>query len=92
MSMNLFIAVPGMPDNVIRLCTVIVWQSPSEPNGNILSYDIEFMSEDPESQLPPNYVQSHSANEGFHLTTMVERSPGAKVRVSFTLYEPILYC
>ena len=72
----LIIAVPGQPGNVQRLCTVVVWQAPSQPNGIITRYDINFQ---------PGTTRMLSAQTSFYLTTTEERHPDTTVKV------PVVY-
>ena len=72
----LIIAVPGQPGNVQRLCTVVVWQAPSQPNGIITRYDVNFQ---------PGTTRMLSAPTSFYLTTTEERHPDTIVKV------PVVY-
>ena len=33
---------PGPPSNVTGLCTVVLWARPSQPNGKITGYEVQF--------------------------------------------------
>lgn len=80
-------AVPDAPDDVQRLCTVVVWQAPSQPNGEITGYEIEF---------EPGMTHLLNSQTGFYLTTEEERKPGTLVKVTImymhTLVESVVLC
>ena len=67
--------VAGIPEEVQALCTVIAWKAPSEPNGLILSYELEFVSDQEVSTV------SHQSQDLIYITTQQQRSPGTSVRV-----------
>jgi hypothetical protein len=64
--------VPGQPTNVRGLCTVVAWQAPTEPNGVIVRYDIQF------SGGQPIAVDAGTV----YLTDPARQTPGTTVRVS----------
>ena len=66
-------AVPGLPVKLHQLCAVIVWNEPSEPNGIITGYEIQF------SSGQKRLVDSQSR---FYITRNEERSANVEVRVS----------
>ena len=68
--------VPGTAPMVIPLCTVIVWQPPTTPNGVIQGYDIRFAS---------GVVMSLSASSNFHVTTEAQRTANPPVQVYYTV-------
>lgn len=53
------------------LCGVVLWQPPTQPNGEVVGYEIEF------SVGGPVIV-----GEPFYITAEAERMPGRTVRVS----------
>ena len=64
---------PSQPTNVHSLCTVVVWQPPAQPNGNIIRYDIQFSM---------GTVKEVDSGDRFYITTDDEQEAGTYVRVS----------
>ena len=69
-----YFTVPGPPVNIQRLCTVVVWQPPLQPNGNIVGYDLDFTS--------LTSLVSVGAGVSFYITDSSARTTGTRVRVS----------
>ena len=42
--MQHFISVPGRVAGVQGHCSVVVWEEPTEPNGKILGYELDFFT------------------------------------------------
>ena len=59
------------PPNVMGLCTVVVWEAPAQPNGEITSYELQF-----------SVGQPRMVTETFTVTTTTERTLGTTVMVS----------
>lgn len=80
--------VPGQPTNVQRLCTVVVWQAPLQPNGQIVGYDLEFLNSGQSN------IRSLDTGVNFYITSISERATGTDVRVSLicTLRYQISVC
>ena len=84
---------PGPPSNVKGLCTVVLWGQPSQPNGKITGYEVEFYVPD------EWYGLVHSKNESdiYHIVEDTDTSSEYKqselfVRVSeLHAYTYILY-
>ena len=68
--------VPGTAPMVTPLCTVVVWQPPTTPNGEIQGYDIRFSS---------GAEMSLSASLNFHVTTEAQRTANPPVQVYYTV-------
>ena len=64
--------VPG-PPNAMGLCTVVVWEAPAQPNGEITSYELQFSVD---------LEQPRTVTETFTVTTTTERTLGTTVMVS----------
>ena len=65
--------VPGQPRNVRTLCSAVAWQEPTQPNGVIIGYDVQFSV---------GRLTRVSTGETFLITATAERTPGTTVRVS----------
>ena len=58
---------PGPPSNVKGLCTVVLWARPSQPNGKITGYEVQFYDPDGWSGPVHNKTESdiyHIVEEG----------------------------
>ena len=64
---------PGQPGNVQGLCTAVAWQEPTQPNGVIIGYDVQFSV---------GRMTRLGAGQTILITETAERTPGTTVRVS----------
>ena len=58
---------PGPPSNMKGLCTVVLWARPSQPNGKIRGYEVQFYIPDGWSGAIRNKTESdiyHIVEEG----------------------------
>ena len=67
--------VPSLPI-LKRLCTVVIWKPPAEPNGYITMYELKFV--DASGQVE-SFV--YNKTENFHLTTTIQREQNVGVQV-----------
>ena len=79
--MLLHVLVPSPPRDFKQYCKVVVWNTPSDVQGKLKNYELQFQSDD--GQIETTHLEP---NVSFYETTTSQKESGVKIRVCKSCY------